>query len=105
MEVIHDVSGTIANIIQQLQRKSPEIQILVGAGVGFSSALFSIKVMKTLAFLAGGSMLLSSMLTEIRWNPEMNFTFNIERLTNLAQSNSYLGTGFIGGYLLGFSYS
>lgn len=109
MEVFKDIAVAVTDAFRQLQRQPTGSQITLGAIAGFAAALASLKVLKTVAFIAGGSMLLSTTLTELRWNPELNFDFNhlplIHDLGINFTENTFLGSGFIGGYLLGFAYS
>lgn len=96
-------------MLQKLYEQPPETQLAIGAVVGFGSAMVSMKIVKMIAFVAGGTVLFSALASDPRnrMGFDVNVNLNGPDLANLfdVDNNSLLTTGFIGGYLLGFSYS
>lgn len=106
MELCNDFVNAIEGLIGKVRRKSPETQIVIGAAAGFAAAVATTRVAKSVAFLIGGGLLATSLFTDFVWNPQYaDLHFNTDRLEHLISNNVVLATGFLGGYLLGFSCS
>lgn len=106
MELWNRCRTPIEELIDKVRRKSPETQIVIGAATGFAAAVASMRIAKTAAFLIGGGLLAASLLTDFIWNPQLNnLHFNVDQVSQLISNNLVLTTGFLAGYLLGFSYS
>lgn len=97
---------TMKESFRNLQTQSPEMQATIGAAAGFGTALIIMPIVKSIAFVAGGGILISTALSETpcRFNLEV-VDVRLDDIRYNFECDSILKTSFIGGYLLGFSYS
>lgn len=106
MDELNRVQREMSGFIRILERRPSEFQILFGAIVGFLTALASMAIAKTAANTIGGSLLISSLIFHVAWNPRFDhFRIDMERAIYYLHFSIYLVTGFWCGYLLGFSLS
>ena len=91
-------------IWHQIRSKDPSTQLTIGIASGFGAAIASVRIAKTLAFMAGGTLLALSIANDYQWNPEFTKEFSLTFLNELIKSNGPLTIGFVVGYLIGFSF-
>lgn len=104
MDELNEVSTEMANFLHMLEGRPSEFQILIGAIVGFITAVASMTIAKTAANTIGGSLLIASLVFHFVWRPRFDhFRIDTERIIYYLHYSIYLATGFCCGYLLGFS--
>lgn len=121
-----EAAGILDRFVGDVSKKSATKQILIGAGSGWATGYITMKVGKMAAIAVGGGIILLQVANQqgyiqIDWN-KINkkvdkVTDKVEeavtgqgpswadKVLKVAKENSYLATGFLGGFLIGMASS
>lgn len=105
MDLVQEIYIRLDGIWRRFEAEPPHTQALVGATAGFTVAMVTMNILKTTAFVSGIALLVSPTFTNTLWSNNHIVRFDMRRITDLLGRNTFFGTGFTGGFLLGFSYS
>ncbi|XP_038110251.1 FUN14 domain-containing protein 2 isoform X2 [Culex quinquefasciatus] len=121
-----DAAGVLDRWVGDVSKKSATKQILIGAGSGWATGYITMKVGKAAAVAVGGGIILLQIANQqgyitIDWN-KINkkvdkVTDKVEeavtgqgpswadKVIRVAKENTYLASGFLGGFLIGMASS
>lgn len=106
--MVDNIKNSITTWKDILFNKPPHQQIAYGALAGFFIAFASVNVSKTIAYSLGLTILFFELVTEQGWAtqiPDIPYEQLSQWMTRVASSNNIVAMGFLGGFLIGFSYS
>lgn len=119
-----DAAGVLDRFIGDVSKKSATKQILIGAGSGWATGFITMKVGKMAAIAVGGGIILLQIANQqgiiaIDWNKVQKKVDKVtdkveeavtgqgpsftDKVFKYAKENSYMATGFIGGFLIGLA--
>lgn len=89
------------------KKKSPSTQLVIGTSAGLISSYVTAGIEKSAAFCFGAIILFFEIFTEEEWPFNINHSImdeHIRLIQNFVQNNRTIAIGFIGGYLIGYSF-
>lgn len=106
--MVDKILNSIAALKEILLNKPPQHQIAYGALAGFFIAFVSVKVSKIIACSLGLAVLFIELATDQGWTtqiPEIPYEQLSQWIIRVASGNNNVAMGFLGGFLIGFSYT
>ncbi|XP_055641502.1 FUN14 domain-containing protein 1 isoform X2 [Toxorhynchites rutilus septentrionalis] len=119
-----EAAGYLDRFVGDVSKKSVTKQILIGAGSGWATGYITMKVGKVAAVAVGGGIILLQIANQqgyinIDWNKIHKKVDKVadkveeavtgqgpswdDKIVKLAKENTYLATGFLGGFLIGLA--